>query len=63
MKALMELDIDEKLKEAIEEWLEYKDDGRESRAKSDKVIWKRIEKHAAPTDAVVNMLMLKESWS
>ena len=38
MKALMELDIDEKLKEAIEEWLEYKDDGRESRAKSDKVI-------------------------
>ena len=38
MKALLELDIDEKLKEAMEEWLEYKDDGRESRAKSDKVI-------------------------
>ena len=54
MKALMELDIDEKLKEAIEEWLEYKDDGRESRAKSDKVIY-AIE-NMSTTDEVVNML-------
>ncbi|MHC1722619.1 MAG: pyruvate:ferredoxin (flavodoxin) oxidoreductase [Aminipila sp.] len=38
MKALLELDIPEDLKEAIEEWLEYKEDGKESRAKSDKVM-------------------------
>ncbi len=38
MKALLELDIAEDLKEAIEEWLEYKEDGKESRAKSDKVM-------------------------
>ncbi len=38
MKALLELDVDEKLKEAIEEWLEYKDDRRETREKSDKVL-------------------------
>ncbi len=54
MKALMELDIDEKLKEAIEEWLEYKNDGRESREKSDKVI-AAIE-GMSTTDEVVNML-------
>ncbi|MGN0694235.1 MAG: pyruvate:ferredoxin (flavodoxin) oxidoreductase [Lentihominibacter sp.] len=38
MKALLELDVDENLKEAIEEWLEYKDDRKETRAKSDKVL-------------------------
>ena len=38
MKALLQLDIDENLREAFKEWLEYKEDGRESRAKSDKVI-------------------------
>ena len=54
MKALMELDIDEKLNEAIEEWLEYKNDGRESREKSDKVI-AAIE-GMSTTDEVVNML-------
>ena len=30
--------MDEKLKEALEEWLEYKDDRKETRAKSDKVL-------------------------
>ena len=34
----MSLDIDEKLREAFKEWLEYKEDGKESRAKSDKVL-------------------------
>ena len=37
-KALLELDVDEKLKEALEEWLEYKDDRKETRAKSEKVL-------------------------
>ena len=54
MKALLELDVDENLKEAMEEWLEYKDDGRESRAKSDKVVAAIQELNT--TDAVVNML-------
>ena len=38
MKALLELDVDENLKEAMEEWLEFKEDGKESREKSDKVV-------------------------
>lgn len=38
MKALLQLDIDENLREAFKEWLEYKEDGRESREKSDKVL-------------------------
>ena len=38
MRALLALDVDERLKEAIEEWLEFKNDGRESRAKSDRVV-------------------------
>ena len=54
MKALLELDVDEKLKEAMEEWLEYKDDGKESRAKSDKVLAAIQEMNT--TDKVVNML-------
>lgn len=54
MKALLELDVDENLKEAIEEWLEYKDDGKETRTKSDKVV-KAIEE-LNTTDEVVNML-------
>ena len=43
-KALLELDVDEGLKEALEEWLEYKDDRKETRAKSEKVL-----------EAIVNM--------
>ena len=54
MRALLELDIDEKLKEAMEEWLEYKDDGKESRAKSDKVV--EAIHNMTTTDEVVNML-------
>lgn len=38
MKALLALDVDERLKEALEDWIEYKDDGRESRAKSERVM-------------------------
>ena len=38
MRALLALDVDERLKEALEEWLEFKNDGRESRAKSDRVV-------------------------
>ena len=38
MRALLALDIDEKLRETFKEWLEYKEDGKESRAKSDKVL-------------------------
>ncbi|MCI8609924.1 MAG: pyruvate:ferredoxin (flavodoxin) oxidoreductase [Firmicutes bacterium] len=38
MRALLELDIDENLREAFKEWLEYKEDGQESRDKSDKVL-------------------------
>ncbi|MBQ0079289.1 MAG: pyruvate:ferredoxin (flavodoxin) oxidoreductase [Eubacterium sp.] len=54
MKALLELDIDEKLHEAIEEWLEYKEDGRESRTKSDKVV--DVIKNLDTSDEVVNVL-------
>ena len=43
-RALLELDVDEKVKEALEEWLEYKDDRKETRAKSEKVL-----------DAIANM--------
>ena len=38
MRALLALDIDENLREAFKEWLEYKDDGEESRKKSKKVL-------------------------
>ena len=38
MRALLALDIDENLREAFKEWLEYKDDGEESRKKSEKVL-------------------------
>ena len=55
MKALMELDIDEKLKEAIEEWLEYKDDGREIQSKERQGHLTR-SKTMSTTDEVVNML-------
>ena len=54
MRALLELDIDERLKEAMEEWLEYKDNGKESRAKSDKVI--DVIENLNTEDQVVNML-------
>ena len=54
MKALLELDVDENLKEAMEEWLEFKEDGKESREKSDKVV-AAIE-HMKTTDNVVRAL-------
>ncbi|MCQ4638354.1 pyruvate:ferredoxin (flavodoxin) oxidoreductase [Anaerovorax odorimutans] len=54
MKALLELDVDETLKEAMEEWLEFKDDGRASREKSDKVV-EAIE-NLKTTDTVVRAL-------
>ncbi len=54
MRALMELDIPEDLKEAIEEWLEYKDDGKESRAKSDKVL--HCIDNLKTSDEVIQML-------
>ena len=38
MRALLALDVDERLKEALEEWLEFKNDGKESRAKSERVV-------------------------
>jgi len=38
MKALLELDVDESLKVALEEWLEFKDDRKETREKSERVI-------------------------
>ena len=38
MKALLELDIDEELKDAFKEWLEYKDDGQMSRKVSNDVV-------------------------
>ena len=54
MKALLELDVDENLKEAMEERLEFKEDGKESREKSDKVV-AAIE-HMKTTDNVVRAL-------
>ena len=38
MKALLELDIDDEMKDAFKEWLEYKDHGEESIAASKKVL-------------------------
>lgn len=38
MKALLALDIDENLRDAFDEWLEYKENGEESRTVSEKVI-------------------------
>lgn len=38
MRALLELDVDERLKETLEDWLEYKDDRKETRAKSERVL-------------------------
>ena len=38
MRELLELDADEALKTAMTEWIEYKNDGAETRAKSDNVI-------------------------
>ncbi len=54
MRALMELDVDERLKEAIVEWLEYKDDRKETRAKSEKVL--EAIAGIGSTDDVVNSL-------
>ena len=54
MRALLELDVDERLQEAIKEWLEYKDDSKESRAKSEKVL--DVIENMTTSDEVVNML-------
>lgn len=54
MKALLQLDIEEDLKEAIEEWIEYKDDGKESRIKSDKVM--QCINNLNTSDDVIQML-------
>ncbi len=54
MKALLELDVPEDLKEAMEEWLEYKDDGKESRAKSDRVV--SCIENLKTSDEVIKML-------
>ncbi|QAT43501.1 pyruvate:ferredoxin (flavodoxin) oxidoreductase [Aminipila luticellarii] len=57
MRTLIELDIPEDLKEAIEEWLEYKEDGEESRAKSDKVM--QCIRNLNTSDEVIKMLCQK----
>ncbi len=54
MRALLALDVDERLKEALEEWLEFKNDGRESRAKSDRVV--EIMEGLEHTDEIVKGL-------
>lgn len=54
MKALKELDIPENLRESIDEWLEYKNDGKESRAKSDRVM--ECIQDLETSDEVINML-------
>ena len=54
MRALLALDVDERLKEALEEWLEFKNDGRESRAKSDRVV--EIMEGLDHTDEIVKGL-------
>ena len=54
MKALLELDIDEDLKEALQEWLEYKNDSNETRAKSDNVI-RAIESLDSSDDVIVTL--------
>jgi len=54
MKALLELDIDDEMKDAFKEWLEYKDHGEESIQASNKVI-KAIEEMET-TDDVLKQL-------
>ena len=54
MRALLELDVAEGLKEAMEEWLEEKDDGKGSRIKGEKVI--EAIKDMDTSDPVINML-------
>ena len=38
MRELLELDVDDALKTAMTEWIEYKNDGAETRAKSENVL-------------------------
>ncbi len=38
MRALLEMDVDEHLKTAIKDWIEFKEDGKKSRATSDNVL-------------------------
>ncbi len=54
MKALLELDIDEDLKEAISEWIEYKNDSNETRAKSDRVV-EVIESMSSSDEVIVSL--------
>ena len=54
MRAILELDIDENLKEALSEWLEYKEDGNETREKSENVI--RAIENLDTSDEVVRTL-------
>ncbi len=54
MRALLELDIDDEMKDAFKEWLEYKDHGEESIAASRKVL-KAIE-NMETTDDVLKQL-------
>ena len=54
MRALLELDVDERIKEAMEEWLEEKDDGYGSRVKGEKVVAAMNELETS--DEVIRML-------
>ncbi|MCI9596176.1 MAG: pyruvate:ferredoxin (flavodoxin) oxidoreductase [Firmicutes bacterium] len=54
MRALLEMDVDESLKAAMKDWMEFKDDGRESRAKSDSVI-KALEAVSTTDTAVAEL--------
>ncbi len=54
MRALLELDIEEELREAIQEWMEYKEDGDMSRVKSASVM-KAIEE-SKTNDEVIKAL-------
>lgn len=54
MRAILELDIDENLKEALSEWLEYKEDGNETRQKSENVV--RAIENLDTSDEVIRTL-------
>ena len=54
MKRLLELDIDDTLRKALNDWLEYKDKGEASRRVSDKVI--EAVEHLRSKDPVIVQL-------
>lgn len=54
MKALLELDIDDEMKDAFREWLEYKDQGEESIGASKKVL--EAIAHMKTSDEVLKQL-------